>query len=74
MGGTAEVTYALVEDAAPEGAAALQAQLESLPGVETVEMSSDAVRVRFDSDVVADEELLAVVRRAGYRAPGLGDS
>ena len=66
----AETTYPLAVTADPEGAAALQATLEALPGVEEAEVEPEGLRVRFDADIVSDEEILATLQRAGYESPG----
>jgi copper chaperone CopZ len=67
---TAETTFPLAVAADPEGAAALQAELEALPGVEEALVDPDGLHVRFDAEVVSDEEILVTLRRAGYESPG----
>jgi copper chaperone CopZ len=66
----AEATYPLAVASDPEGAAALQAQLEALPGVEEALVEPDGLHVRFGADVVSEEEILATLRRSGYESPG----
>jgi hypothetical protein len=67
---TAEATYPFTVVADPEGAAALQAEVETLFGVDEVLVDADGLHVRFDADVVSDEEILATLHRAGYESPG----
>jgi copper chaperone CopZ len=66
----AEATYPLAVAADPDGVAALQAEVETLPGVEEALVDPDGLHVRFDADVVSDEEILATLQRAGYESPG----
>jgi hypothetical protein len=33
-------------------------------------VDADGLHVRFDADVVSDEEILATLQRAGYESPG----
>jgi copper chaperone CopZ len=66
----AETTYPLAVTSDPEGAAALQASLETLPGVEEASIGTEGLHVRFDAETVSDEEILATLQRAGYESPG----
>jgi copper chaperone CopZ len=66
----AETSYPLAITSDPEGAAALQASLETLPGVEEALIGPEGLRVRFDAEVVSDEEILATLQRSGYESPG----
>jgi hypothetical protein len=66
---SAEATYPLAVAADPEGAATLQAEVETLFGVDEALVDADGLHVRFDADVVSEEEILATLRRAGYESP-----
>jgi hypothetical protein len=67
---TAEATYPLAVAADPEGAALLQAEVETLLGVDEALVDADGLHVRFDADVISGEEILATLQRAGYESPG----
>ena len=69
---TAEATYPLAFAADPEGAAALQAEVEMLLGVDEALVDADGLHVRFDADVVSDEEILATLPTGRLRVARRG--
>jgi hypothetical protein len=69
-----ETVFPLADDAGPDGLDALRLEVEDLPGVERAAVRADGLHVRFDSDVVSDEEILATLRHHGYASPGQAPS
>jgi hypothetical protein len=65
-----ESVFPLAPDVGPDGPDALRLEVEDLPGVERATVRAGGLHVRFDPDVVSDEEILATLAHHGYAAPG----
>lgn len=52
-------------------ALALKAALEDLPGVHDTEIIRNAIRVRFDPELVSEQQMYEAVKIAGYHASDL---
>jgi copper chaperone CopZ len=53
-------------------ARAIKAALEDLPGVHAVELARDGANIRFDPDLVSEQQFYTAVKIAGFHASDLG--
>ena len=56
---------------AEEQAREIQAALGDLPGVHGVEIIGFVVRIRFDPQIVTEQQFYQAIKTAGFRASGL---